>query len=455
MRLLSAATWMSATLLLSSTPALAQMTPPAAVGTKPKAVATIPVRPAMQPPQDATSAMAQADRLALQSDLAWTGQYNGAISGEVSERMVNAIKAYQKLRGGQPTGVLTPQERAVLADAARRKQESVGWKIVTDPVSGARLGVPTRLVPQQASDANGSKWTSPDGAVQIQLARRKEANPTAAALADHEKQDPPGRTVDYTAVKPDFFVLSGQQGPKKFYIRGTFKGDEVRVLTILYDQASANVVEPVVIAMSGAFTAFPAASAVPPPRRSVDYGTGIVVSEDGAIVADRDVTDGCIAITIPSSGHADRIAEDREHGLALLRIYGARGLKPLDLAGSATPSAVDLIGIADPQSQGGGAAVTSVKVQAAAVSSGDAALNPGPASGFSGAAARDANGRFAGIALLKQTLVAGAANATPVAQAILVRPDTVRAFLIGNGVTMDGKSSDAKAAVVRVICVRK
>jgi len=309
MRLLSAATWMSATLLLSSTPALAQMTPPAAVGTKPKAVATIPVRPAMQPPQDATSAMAQADRLALQSDLAWTGQYNGAISGEVSERMVNAIKAYQKLRGGQPTGVLTPQERAVLADAARRKQESVGWKIVTDPVSGARLGVPTRLVPQQASDANGSKWTSPDGAVQIQLARRKEANPTAAALADHEKQDPPGRTVDYTAVKPDFFVLSGQQGPKKFYIRGTFKGDEVRVLTILYDQASANVVEPVVIAMSGAFTAFPAASAVPPPRRSVDYGTGIVVSEDGAIVADRDVTDGCIAITIPSSGHADRIAD--------------------------------------------------------------------------------------------------------------------------------------------------
>ena len=29
---------------------------------------------------------------------------------------------------------------------------------------------------------------------------------------------------------------------------------------------------------------------------------------------------------------ADRAAEDKEHDLALLRIYGARGLKPLDLA---------------------------------------------------------------------------------------------------------------------------
>jgi hypothetical protein len=31
----------------------------------------------------------------------------------------------------------------------------------------------------------------------------------------------------------------------------------------------------------------------------------------------------------------------------------------------------------------------------------------------------------------------------------------VRGFLTGHGVTLDGKSSDPKAAAVRVICVRK
>ncbi|MBV9460826.1 MAG: peptidoglycan-binding protein, partial [Bradyrhizobium sp.] len=219
MRSLSTATWMSATLLLAGSPALAQMTQPPSVGTKPKAVATVPISPAGQAPADTANAMTQADRLALQSDLAWIGQYNGAITGDVSTRMVNAVKDYQKLKGGQPTGVLNPQERAVLADTARRKQESVGWKLITDPVSGARLGIPAKLVPQQVSDANGSKWSSPDGSVQVQLSRRKEANPTMAALADREKNDPPGRTVDYTVVKPDFFVLSGLQGQKKFYIR--------------------------------------------------------------------------------------------------------------------------------------------------------------------------------------------------------------------------------------------
>src|SRR3954452_16257039 len=338
---------LAATLMCVATgiSAQAQTTaPPPAAAPKPKVVTTVPIRPALQTPVDTANAMAQAERLALQSDLVWVGEYNGAISGEVSDRMVNAIKEFQKLRGGKQTGVLNPQERILLAETARRKQESVGWKIVTDGPTGARLGIPTKLVPQQTSDADGSKWTSPTGTVQIVLARRKEAGPTTAKLAEREKKEPPGRKVDYTVVKPDFFVLSGLQGLKKFYVRGTFRGDEVRILTILYDQATENTVEPVVIAMSSAFIAFPAAlAAQPAPRRSVDYGTGIIASQDGAIIADREVTDGCVAITIPGFGHAERVAEDKERGLALLRIYGARGLKPLALSGGSAKSSVDIV----------------------------------------------------------------------------------------------------------------
>src|SRR3569833_2116847 len=166
--------------------------------------------------------MAQAERLALQSDLAWVGQYNGAITGDVSERMVNAIKALPPARGGKPTGVLNPQERGALADTAKKKQESVGWKIQTDPGTGVRLGIPTKLVPQQSSDANGTKWTSPTGTIQVQLARRKEAGPVTAKLAEREKKEP-GRTIDYTVVKPDFFVLSGLHVLMMCFLRVTCK----------------------------------------------------------------------------------------------------------------------------------------------------------------------------------------------------------------------------------------
>lgn len=449
---------LAATLMLASaTGASAQTSTPQVPGSKPKVVQTVPIKPpALQTPSETVDGMAQAERLSLQSDLAWVGQYNGAITGDVSSRMVDAIKEYQKLKGGKPTGVLNPQERAALAETARRKQDNVGWKIVAEMTSGARLGIPGKLVPQQVTDANGSKWTSPTGTVQILFNRRKEANPTTAKLADREKKEPAGRQVDYTVVKPDFFVLSGLQGLKKFYVRGTFKGDEVRIMTILYDQATENTVEPVVIAMSSAFNAFPSGpQAGPAPRKTVEYGTGIVVSDDGAIVTDRLVTDSCLAISIGGYGNADRVAEDKEHDLALLHIYGARGLKPLSLASGSAKTSVDVVGIADPQSQGGAAAVSSLKGALARVTPSDSALSPPPAVGFSGSPAIDNDGKFAGVALLKPAMVAGPATAAPTSQAVMVSADTVRDFLKANAVTTNGTSTDAKTAVVRVICVRK
>jgi hypothetical protein len=115
-----------------------------------------------------------------------------------------------------------------------------------------------------------------------------------------------------------------------------------------------------------------------------------------------------------------------------------------------------LIGISDPQNQAGGRAATTVKAATTSVAGGsDLALSPAPAIGFSGAAARDDGGKFSGIALLKSAIVAGVSNAAPAAQAVLVPADTVREFLKANGVNAAGGSMDAKAAVVRVICVRK
>lgn len=450
--------WLTATwMIAAASAAQAQTPPPAAPAAKPKPVATVPVRPALQTPADTANAMAQAERLAIQSDLAWAGEYNGAINGEVSERMVAAIKTFQKYNNAKQTGVLNPQERELLRAAAKKRQDNVGWKVVTDMVTGARLGLPTKLVPQQASDANGSKWSSASGTIQIALARRKEAAPSTARLADTEKKEPPGRRIDYSVVKPDFFVLSGMQGLKKFYVRGAFRDNEVRILTILYDQATEGTMEPAVIAMSSAFNPFPAGvqAAGPPPRKKVEYASGIVVSDDGAIVTDRQVVDGCLSIVVAGHGNADKIAEDKVHDLALLRLFGARGLKPLALGNAAAKPNLDLIGIADPQSQGGGAAVSSVKATATPGGTpGDVALAPPPGFGFSGAAAIDGDGVFAGLVQLKTLVVAGPASAaTP--QASLLPADVVRAFLKNNGVKADANWRDANAAMVRVICVRK
>ncbi|MFT3940036.1 peptidoglycan-binding protein [Rhodopseudomonas sp.] len=421
----------------------------------PKQTAGAP--PAAQTPAETAKTLAQGERQAIQSDLAWTGDYNGLINGEVSDRMIAAIKQFQTNQGHKPTGVLNPQERGQLAEAARRLQASVGWKLVSDPVTGARVGVPTRLVPQQASDGNGTRWSSSTGTIQVALSRRKEADVSIAKLAEQEKKEP-GRKIEYSAIKPDFFVLSGTQNQKKFYIRGSFKDAEVRILTVLYDQATEGTMQPVVVAMSSAYNPFPGGvQAGPPPRKKVEYSTGTIVGADGAILADREAVEGCLSIVVAGYGPADLADRSKEHELALLRIYGASELKPLSIgSGAAKPGAVEITGVADPQSQAGGAAVTTVKAQlTAAGTTGGLVVTPPPSLGFSGAPARDAEGRFAGLTTLRLPLVAGAADGAA-AQATLITADTVRSYLTGVSVKLaEGTTKDPKASVVRVICVRK
>lgn len=430
---------------------------PAATPAAARPAAAAPARPAVQAPADTAKAMTAAERLAIQSDLAWTSHYNGAINGEASERMIAAIKAFQKDHGAKPTGVLNPQERGALTEAAKKLQDNVGWKIVSDPVTGARLGLPTKLVPTMLGDAGGTKWSSATGTIQIELARRRETGATTASVAEAEKKRN-ARKTDYSVVRPDFFVLSGMQGLKKFYIRGQTHDAEARVLTVLYDQATEGTMTPVTVAMSSAFNPFPGSGTAangPPPRRKVEYSTGTVVSTDGVILAERDATDGCMAIAVPGHGNAVRVADDEAHGLALLRIYGASGLKPLALGdGGAAKSAVTLTGIADPQNQAGRNAVSNMPATVTQAGS-DLALTPEPAPGFSGAAAIDDNGRFAGLARLKPATVAGATGTPLPSQAVLVPADAVRAFLKAKGVTPASGAPDAKASVLRLVCVRK
>ena len=68
-----------------------------------------------------------------------------------------------------------------------------------------------------------------------------------------------------------------------------------------------------------------------------------------------------------------------------------------------------LVGVADPQAQGGGSAVSTARSRV----SDTLALDAAPALGFDGAAALDAQGRLVGIAALKVAMVAGTGASAP------------------------------------------
>ena len=457
--------WAPAQAATATTPVtLAQAAPAAAAGRPaPAAPAGKPApaaaaSPAPAPAKGVYAAMPEAERAAVQSDLIWTGDYNGVIGAEFGDRAIAAVRAYQKRNGRQETGILAPDERAKLAQAAKSRQEQAGWRVVDDAATGVRLGIPQKLAPQAAPAAAGSRWQSGRGEVQIETFRMAAPGTTLAGVFEQQKKEPAGRKVDYNVLRTDVFVLSGSQGSlpglKKFYVRGQVKGSEVRGLAILYDQAMESTVNRIAVAMSSAFVAFPspaavATVAVPAPRRQVEYGTGLVVSTAGDIVTDSTFLTGCEFIVVPGFGHAERIAGDDATGLALLRLNGAPNLAPITLARAGTPGDVTLIGIADPQAQNGGNAVSTARGRV--VTNGSAAaIDPAPGDGFAGAAVLDRDGNVAGMV--------GSHPAAGTAGARLVPARAIAAFLEARQIAPSTDSAGidrVKAAAVRVICVRK
>ncbi|MGA3310699.1 MAG: peptidoglycan-binding protein, partial [Xanthobacteraceae bacterium] len=228
--------------------------------------------------------------------------------------------------------LLATQERGSLAAAANFPGEAVGWRLIEDPATGAYVGLPEKLVPHAGASRTGSRWTSAQGQIQIETFRLTEA--ALPALFEDEKKAS-RRQVTSSALKPESFAIVGIQGLKNFVVRADARGSEVRGVSILYDQATEGIMGRVAIAIANAFAGFPDPNAVPPPgmRRMVEYGTAIVVSSGGDLLAPGHVTDECQAITVPGLGHAERVAEDKTNDLALIRLYGARNLVAATLAG--------------------------------------------------------------------------------------------------------------------------
>jgi hypothetical protein len=438
-------------LLIAGTPAFAQQPKP----TRP-AAAKAAAAPSPKPAREkaalpaAPIAMPEAQRSAIQADLTWLGYFDGMSAEEVDGRTADAIKAFQRRNSGKDTGSLSDQERAQLAEAAKPRQTRLAWRLIDDGATGARIGIPEKLVPHSSPARIGSRWASGGGQIQIETFRLHEAS--LPALFEQEKKTSQ-RQIAYSILNPDSFVIIGEQRLKKLVVRAQSKDGEVRGVTVLYDQATEGTMAPVAIAVADTFIGFPDrnTAAAAGHKRGVEYSTAIVATASGDLIALGEATNECQSLMVPGFGHADRVAEDKSGGLALLRLYGVHNLIPAPLGGdAATGTNLTLFGIPDPLAQSDG---TVTKATAQMTAQGVA---PAPQPGFSGAPAIDAQGRFAGIVALQALVVANAASA-PV-QASLVPAATVRAFLGAQGivpVAPDASPVAMDQSVVRLICVRK
>ena len=131
----------------------------------------------------------------------------------------------------------TPRSAPCLPPPPRREQAQVGWTVVDDPVTGARLGLPGQADPEQDPGKTGTRWSSAQGQVQVETFRIREPGTTLAAVFEQQKKEPAEpQDRDQRAARRLLRPVSGTQGLKKFYVRAEIKDGEVRGITMLYDQ---------------------------------------------------------------------------------------------------------------------------------------------------------------------------------------------------------------------------
>jgi hypothetical protein len=232
-------------------------------------------------------AFSEADRKAAQEALGWLGFYNGVDDGAFGKRTVEALSAYQRSFGGQADGIMTAKALAALKDGAAKAKAALGFRLIDDPATGARIGAPTKLLEKRESGAGTASLVSKDGTVGLYL---KETKGDLAALYKALSADAGARKVTYKYLKPDsFFVTAGEEGDSKFYRRYAVGGDKLRGFAFVYPKKRSKALDPVALAIANTFDPFPATSAAPKPTPTPQgpklVATAFIVAPGVAVTA--------------------------------------------------------------------------------------------------------------------------------------------------------------------------
>ena len=403
-------------LLASSGAAFAQASPPQPASPAQNAPAqpAKPVDPRLAAAQAAFEALPEATRITSQNDLVWTTNFSGAALGSFGRLTFDAICALQKDTAQKIDGILNEPQRKALADAAARQRTQAGFVVRTDPATGSGIGIPAQLLTTYEKAPTGGKWSSAKGDVVLETVRTAPDKTDMAATFDRfVTAQVPGRKVTYKLLRPDFFVVTGEMGPKKFYTRFAPTPEGLRGYTLTYDVAAAPGFDRIVIAIANTFEPLkkaggsaPAAtqpastqsasgvavpSAVPTPAVE-RIATGLLLP-NGRLLTSAKGVNGCKSLSVGGKP-ASVAVTDPASGLAMLTVAGLSAPATLALRTETIQPSESLVafGFDGARPQRLGVAPASVRVTTGGGLSIAAALQAGAA----GSVVVDRQGRIAG-----------------------------------------------------------
>jgi hypothetical protein len=285
----------------------------------------------------AFDALPEADRRGIQDALIWTGDYNGVVDGAFGKRTRDSILAYQGAIKTATTGILDSAQIAALVATADKAKAAVKFQPLADDKTGIRISAPLKLLDKRSAVATGARLANTDATATLDLTSLGGADANLSALFARLSADAPGKKVTLKISRPEFFVVSGEEGTRKFYARYAKAPANwpdstlIHGFTLTYPMSSTSF-DRLGVAIANSFEPFPPATAptanagatpkpiptatpvLAPPKPTLT-ASGLIVAAGQALTAIDSV-----ACPHPSvEGKAAKfLREDKQSGLGLI-----------------------------------------------------------------------------------------------------------------------------------------
>lgn len=293
------------------------------------------------------------ERRFLQLSLALVGQYNGLLDGDWGPMSARAFSRYtSQTFGSAPVNL----HMAALAFEFFSQVGEEGWDFTAFPGYGGSILFPLDAAQERPRTGSFRNWVHLTSSLSYAFARStlNQALEHHAYVASRHR----GRDPLYTVRKPDLLVTSAKTATGGVvYARSDLIFGSWRTVILSADEVDANLAMAVSASISPApprplrfpddgflarviedFIAIAEEETAPAPPESVaremppsspkrSSGTGFLVMEDGLVMTNKHVVEGCRQITVNGSDAA-LVAMSDIFDLALVKASDTRGLEP-------------------------------------------------------------------------------------------------------------------------------
>ena len=403
----------------------------------------------------------------IQDYLIWTGYYDAPVDGAIGRQTMAAIREWQQKNGYEADGTLAVTEAEAMGEAAREAYKRAKFTVGTDGDAGLIYGLPYALVTVNGNNEwNGLNFADAQNQIRISSFRVEEMDPTSAqSFGKSVFADVTGFKRAAAHFENDRLTVRGGDATEIVRLDAMLFGDELRGIFVWMDRELVSQNRHVLAAMTNSLALAPVKArslfaAAPGQRdgmRSVSLpnapsdgqmpngsGTGFVVDHDGTIVTNAHVVAGCGRVEVTGVGDAKVLIEDDGLDLALLRVNGARELKPAALAADDPMLGEDVFAFGYPLPQALGTELGFSRGSVSAMVGLQAEptqfrMTASVQPGNSGGPLVDEEGRVVGVvtAKLDAMAVANATGDIPQSMNFAIRSSVLRGWLGAQGIKFE------------------